>query len=525
MIYAKRVKSPLKGGVDVELGPKTVLVGGNGAGKTAVLQALKLGTRGYVDDQEGKDGVSATAAIARLFPPQAPLVAEVEMSDGTEFSWSSKPRGSGYTKPKTTGKERPYKVNYPFHTIKSLLSGDSKKVRSWLEQEVKGELTQAELLKMLPPSQHAVAKEALSIFPSRSPVELSTNLKDKARNLRAESTRKEKTIGGLTEGVPLPLSDTDVVKLESRVQALWQQSNRPGIMTPAQHEQLRQGISNLADQLAQTEAEIKKLPETAEDEAATLALATKAHRICRDHLAGLGDGLCYVCLRQEADVKGAYARWDTVLGGLEAAASRVRLVQSYEVGRKDIEDLAARYKAAEVVDSSPVLAEHGDLAARLAAHKGNKRLWQQSEALRLEVATSRATADTFTSLAGTWQKEGEALLKQRKQTFEAGVSKWLPEGESFAVDLAAGRVGIVRNNVVHTSLSGAETSRVMLALLSAQEEGSTPSVLEPEDRGWDPDTLSSVMTALTDSPSQVILMSTVAPAENVKGWTVVQVGD
>ena len=68
MIYAKRVKSPLKGGVDVELGPRTLLVGPNGAGKTAVLQALKLGTRGYVDDQEGKDGVSTTAAIARLFP-------------------------------------------------------------------------------------------------------------------------------------------------------------------------------------------------------------------------------------------------------------------------------------------------------------------------------------------------------------------------------------------------------------------------------------------------------------------------
>jgi len=92
------------------------------------------------------------------------------------------------------------------------------------------------------------------------------------------------------------------------------------------------------------------------------------------------------------------------------------------------------------------------------------------------------------------------------------------------VDLDAGRVGLKRGDVAHTSLSGAELSRVLLAVLSAEEsEGSTPSILEPEDRGWDPDTLSDVMTALTDSPDQVILMSTVLPARSPEGWRVIEV--
>ena len=151
MIYAQRVRSPLKGGVDIELGEKTLLVGPNGAGKTAVLQALKLGTRGYVDDQEGKDNVSGTAAIARLFPRGSELRAEVDMSDGAAFSWSTKTRGTGYTKPKV---KVPYKVYYPFQTLKTLLSGDDKKIRGWLEKRVGGGLTDEELINMVPPVQH-----------------------------------------------------------------------------------------------------------------------------------------------------------------------------------------------------------------------------------------------------------------------------------------------------------------------------------------------------------------------------------
>jgi hypothetical protein len=61
---------------------------------------------------------------------------------------------------------------------------------------------------------------------------------------------------------------------------------------------------------------------------------------------------------------------------------------------------------------------------------------------------------------------------------------------------------------------------MLLALASTQEDGSTPCVLIPKDRGWDRDTLEGVMKALSDSPVQVIIMSTVKP-EPVEGWTMV----
>ncbi len=525
MIYAKRVRSSLKGGVDVELGPKTVLCGRNGAGKTAVLQALKLGTRGYVDDQEGKDGVSTTAAIARLFPEGSELKAEVEMSDGTSFTWSSKPQGKGYTKPKATGKERPYKVDFPFHTVKALLSGDEKKIRAWLEQQTGSNFTVEDLMAMLPPAQHKDADPILKRFSERSPVELATALKGEARNLRASATRTEKTIDQLVEGIPLPLSDVEAERLSGRKAELWAQANRPDLMSPAQHAALRTVIEELAESLGMVKTQIDGLPEAQEGEEETFKLASQSHALSKAHLEQLGHDVCYVCLRKDADVQGAFNRWAGVLGDLQAAGSRKRLQSQYDRGMAEAGVLAKKYTSAQVMDSSPVIDEHSSISASLASHEANKRIWKQAEGLRKEVASSRAVADTCTSLARTWEEEGKAILLRRKKDFEDKVTAFLPAGETFVVDLAAGRVGLGREGATHTSLSGAEMSRVLLAVLSAEEAGSTPSILEPEDRGWDPDTLADVMTALTDSPDQVILMSTVPPARSPEGWNVIHVGD
>jgi hypothetical protein len=218
-----------------------------------------------------------------------------------------------------------------------------------------------------------------------------------------------------------------------------------------------------------------------------------------------------------------------VVGDLQAANSRARLQGQYDRGVAEAERLAEQYKSATVLDSSAVLEEHSSISSSLATHAANKRIWGQAEGLRKEVAGSRATADTCTSLARTWEKEGKELLLRRKKAFEDKVTKWLPDGEIFVMDLDAGRVGlshVLAPNTVRTSLSGAEMVRVLLAVLSAEDDGtsSTPSILEPEDRGWDPDTLSDVMTALTDSPDQVILMSTVLPSRSPEGWSVIEVG-
>lgn len=537
MNYAKRVKSPLKGGVDVVLGPKTCLVGPNGGGKTAILQALKLGTQGYVDDQEGRDGVHTTASIARLFPPEAALEVEVEMSDGKQFSWSSKPRGKGFTKPKT---KQPYDVKFPFQAIKALLSGDDKKIRSWLEHRAGCVVSEDDLVEMLPPVQKEAAPAMLRRFKERSPVELSSALKKEASNLRREATRKAKTIDKLVEGIPLPLSAVAAADLEERKAVLWAQAHATNTMTEEDHKALRGAIDELAGALSSVKELVDALPEEGEDDAETFRVASLGHSMAKQHLEHLGADTCYVCMRKEADVQGAYARWDAVLGDFQAAGSRKRLQSQYDRGLDELTVLVAKYKGATVVDMEPVLTAHSAASASLATHEANKRVWSQAEGLRKEVAGSRATADSCASLGRTWETKGKELLLRRKKAYEDTVTMWLPEGEIFVMDLDAGRVGLAHvlyPHMIRTSLSGAEMSRVLLAVLSAEdEEDSTPSILETEDRGWDPDTLASVMNALTDSPDQVILMSTVPPkgmefneaghlvGEPPGGWSVVPVG-
>ena len=65
MLYPVRVRSNVKGGVDVQLGQRTVVYGPNGAGKTAVVQSIELATRGWVTDMEVREQVKLAEACAQ----------------------------------------------------------------------------------------------------------------------------------------------------------------------------------------------------------------------------------------------------------------------------------------------------------------------------------------------------------------------------------------------------------------------------------------------------------------------------
>ena len=89
-------------------------------------------------------------------------------------------------------------------------------------------------------------------------------------------------------------------------------------------------------------------------------------------------------------------------------------------------------------------------------------------------------------------------------------------------------MGFVRDDVLHTALSGAEWARLTMAVAAARlrltgHDG--PVVISPKERAWDPATLTSAMRALTDAPGQVLLLSPIKPKGRLpKGWTMVEVG-
>jgi len=529
MTYARRVVSPLKGGVDIELGEKTCVVGANGKGKTAISQALKLGLLGYVDDQEGRDGVSVTANIARLFSPKDKvLFSDVEMSDGARFRWeSSRKAKSGFTKPVPT---QPYAVSFPFLTLKALMSGDQKAVRSWLEERAGGAMEINALCALVPAGQRKDAKAALMLYTERSPVEIASKLKKEAAKLRRDATKQEKTIDSVVEGVAVPLADTEIEALKQQQNALRVQLS--GGVSQEQYDRTRITMDGLAGTIVQTRALIEDLPEPSDEDKEAARIVQAAYGLTFAHVEKLGKEACFVCLRPGADLEASLAHWASLEAKYIKATSRATLEAEAETSLAQLQQLAEQFKQAKIIDVAGISQQIAEIQGKLAADDVSRRAWQQAEAVRKTVQTNRVVADTYASLGRTWAEEGRRLLEQKKTAFEEGVTKYLPEGEVFRVDLDAGRVGLECGDEVHTSLSGAELTRVLMAVLSSEGEGgSTPTIIEPEDKGWDSDTLASVMKALTSCQDQIILMSTTMPAgvvekdgelvHDLEGWKIV----
>ena len=66
--YFTRIEGEIQGGVDVELGPYTLVYGTNASGKDTIVRALTAAARGAVDDLAGKDDVRSGPALADLAP-------------------------------------------------------------------------------------------------------------------------------------------------------------------------------------------------------------------------------------------------------------------------------------------------------------------------------------------------------------------------------------------------------------------------------------------------------------------------
>jgi hypothetical protein len=84
--------------------------------------------------------------------------------------------------------------------------------------------------------------------------------------------------------------------------------------------------------------------------------------------------------------------------------------------------------------------------------------------------------------------------------------------------------GVGSDRYLKVGLSEAQRVTVTLAMCAVLDDMMPLplSILAPEDRGWDADTLGGVMASLKDIPQTVMLTSTVMPdAEFRRGWNVI----
>jgi hypothetical protein len=523
--YVEWVKSTLKRGCEIELGPKTVIVGPNAAGKTTIIQSIELATCGHVSDMEGRERVKQLAALGRLFPEDVDISSECRLSDGSIFSWTMDRKKDGFKEPSHRASGSNQTVKWPIQELKATLTGDAGTVAAWLEQQVMGELSVADFLKPLPPEVQDDVKKLLKKIGKTDFMNLAKVAKDEARRLRAEATRSEKTIEQMMVGVAPALSEEDKTQFQVQLEALVAAGGR-GI-TQESFSASRSRLDVEVEEFIQLTAELQSLSPLGAEIGSVVQRLTTALRMCETHLGTFGQDSCWVCgqgarMEIEAQLTRLIEAKGVLQVHLDAKDRRDQLVIRCSALELNLQRLAETFRSAVVVED--VSGQIAEIRARLASDEAAQKTWRNAAAVRLEMAQMRARADHLTTASKALAVAGKDLLEQKKRTFEDSVSSFLPAGERIGVDLASSRVGLIEKGQLHSALSGSEWSRVLLALASVgigNEE--TPCVLAPDDRAWDAETLGKAMKALAASPAQILIMSTVKPPQ-VEGWTVVNLG-
>lgn len=493
MRFPEKIRSSVKGGVSVQLGPRTLLVGRNGSGKSAVVQALELACTGAVTDMEGRESVALAGALARLFPGDDRYV-EVVWSDGSRFTWRLSDGAPGsFKEPEET---RPFVVRFPILEFYSLFGKQDTTIRSWLEGKAVGDTTVDDIVKAVGPFHEKDVRKLALTVPKVDFLSLAAEAKSQTRTLRTQATSQEKTVDRLTQGLATPLTDGERKAIEDRLAAL----PSGGGLAPARH-------AALLTEIAELERELASIPEKSETYQ-QLQTVTVLEKLITDHVRTFGEKECFVC-GSHGDIRKRLDECRTLL-------QQQSLVSSQMTRAAYIRAALATKKAEAAQPLAPDPAERRNLESVLYADGEARKTWANAQSIRNDVAQKRATANSFAQTATALETYGVSHLNSRKAAFEASVTPFL--GEEFGVDLDVARVGMKRGGTLHTALSGVEEARVLLAL--GASVGAEDAIMIPKDRAWDAETLTATMKTLATSTVPILLMATVLPTEPVEGWTI-----
>src|SRR3989304_1823805 len=460
-----KVESSIKGGGKAKRGRKTLVLGANGLGKSAIVNAVELAGTGKASDVAGRSVLAKDADLFMLAPPGADH------------------------------------VSAPAHPLTTPLE----KARA----EVRTCNASAKTLRSLsPPSQ-----------PPPNPQEIS------ALEAIVSAWQARKGADSTSESAVAILKEA----LETR----------------------RGQISSLEGRSSKLEGQLAQLPKPQGNLDVLRSAIVVVETIAAGHFAR-----CPIC-EGKVDLEAMKTKCATGKAKIaqlsELADKRLELVRTQDailselrMARRGADTLATEFARAEKAvkkDDSPVPAMSLDAAqAQLRSLAILKAGWDGSQRAEERALAAESDAHEWSQLADALSKALGVLVEKACAGFVKKVQRYLPREDLFGVELLDGereilRVGLMRlagdHMVLHAALSGAEWARVTAALALAVAPTSGACVVCPEERAFDPDTLSSVLAAFGaalddvmgrgDGP-QVIVTSPNPPREVPPGWTVIPPG-
>ena len=480
---------------------------------STLVQAFQLSTQGWVTDMEGRAAVKNQAALGRLFPQDGLLFAEATLSDGRICEWkTTRGKDGSVKKPTHTA---PVQITWPIQELQDTLTGEATSVQAWLEQQVVSGQSLDELLKPFPASVRDIVQRLWRKHKKADFVALAKEAKSESKALKTQATKLETTILSMTEGVSPPLSEQEEAALRLKLAEL-QAPNGYSAETIAVVQRQLDTALELYSQTEETLAASKANPEVKSQ----INLLRKLELLTSEHLTAFGSASCQLCGSEPVDIKKRFERISSALKSrkveLDAELRRETLETSLTNTEANIRLLASQLKAMPLAAGNT---ERDDILTRLAHNSAVAQTWTNAVASKREVFELRAKADAYANAAKALETTGKEVIARCKVKFEQEVTAFLPAGEAFEADLDSARFGLRRDNQIHSALSGAEWTRVLLALAASRVKDSTLCVLAPEDRAWSGRQLTQVMLALATAPTQIILMSTVKP-DPTPGWVI-----
>jgi len=558
-VYACRVASNVKKGVDVELSRLTLLIGPNGSGKTSVQNALELALCGFASDVEGRDKVKLAHALARLGPGDQPLISNVTLSDGREASWTLKPnKKGGYHDPEHVPPNG-LRVIFPVSDVREVLGSSPETIRTWLMGRVSSEVREQDILTRLPDDlqeEYRIASAKFRTMPGWTEIDILLavieDAKKEARKLDTQNKGAKQTMETMSEGLGYEPSVAEVQEAEDEVQAA-EKDYQTAMMLP------RPVVPDLSGMRTRAEgavSEYHKASETARlahsaipplhpQEEALIDFRSKLADIC-SLTDAMGAKNCLCCdsplniglqqranhLRRENESGAAavvskrlYEKKQQEADSLRQAAEQ--LIKSFQQAEVDAQRAAASAVQRQDTDALGLVVVQA--RSRLNELKMQQRQWKSVRAAKDEIRKTTEAAKNLKALAEEAGTVVDDLLKKAHTKFEKAVQEYLPPGDVFRMVLVENkkpvcRMGFKRGETLHTALSGAEWARLTLALGCAtfKADDKTLAIFTPEERAFDGDTLATVMNALSDAPGQVLLQSPTAPTNGYHDeWSVV----
>lgn len=519
--YVQEITASIKGSVNAKLGPKTLVIGKNGAGKSAVCNAIELALTGSASDIAGRAVLAKDSDLfALLAPPgEKEVSATARLSDKDTARWE-------LAQNHRAERSGPQAI-FPLRDVRAAILGSAETARKFVLEQAGAALSWDDVLALVPSSLHGKLEGmtldgAHTSTPGRLVLTLEA-ARGYARIANASVKAARESCRQASQGLGPPPTDAEIEASRGKNEVAEGQAARISKLIDSLAEQ----ATTLSEQIVDLEAQANAVGPGMSPAVQTVLAAIEVH-------VSAGAKQC-ACCGQAVDASVFTSRGDALRAKL---ATSIKAAELRDVAKKALEG-ARREKNAVLIEIDRHRGMLTDLEKVAAASAPDPTLverrarWASIRKQEEQALQAERDATTWTQLADACADAMGKLLGGASAAFEQRVQAFLPKDDHFGLDLIDGerevfRVGLRRNGKLHSALSGAEWARVTAALAlscSSDAPASMPVIVIPEERAFDPDTLSSVLQAFTAADAQVIITSPVEPRTIPEGWTTVRVGE